>query len=59
MASVANKDRRGEFVTVIRYKRPHSSVTEVPKLNLFNFDTPENKGSRYILTSPRSLKVLH
>ena len=26
-------------------------------LDLFNFDSPENRSSRYILTSPRSLKV--
>ena len=28
-----------------------------PKLDLFNFDAPEHQQSRYILTSPRSLKV--
>ena len=37
-ASVANKDRRGEFVTVIDI---NAHILQVPKLNLFNFDTPE------------------
>jgi hypothetical protein len=37
--------------------KPPTAAGQLPELNLYNFEEEEFSGSKYVLTSPRSLEA--